>query len=211
VTLSRREFLAALGTTAAAAALSGRRGLGQAAQSTDQAPRTTMSGPMDEAMYHSVTRPPKPNARASMSAAERDALEHNLHCQCGCTLDVYTCRTTDFTCPVSPGMHQDVLRLVAGGYSGPEILAAFRSAYGERVLMAPVREGLNWAAYVAPFVALGAGGTAIAVMIRRWRAPATVAGGSSDTPDAPGAPGVAGSASPEELARLDAAVRHDAR
>jgi cytochrome c-type biogenesis protein CcmH len=205
VTLSRREFLAALGATAAAAALSARRGLGQAEQSTDQAPRTTMSGPMDESMYHPVARPPKPNARASMSAAERDALEHNLHCQCGCPLDLYTCRTTDFTCPVSPPMHQDVLRLVAGGYTGPEILAAFRSVYGERVLMAPVREGFNWAAYVAPFVALGAGGTAIAVMIRRWRAPATVAGGASDVPDA------AAAASPEELARLDAAVRHDAR
>jgi cytochrome c-type biogenesis protein CcmH len=205
VTLSRRQFLGTLGATAAATALSARRGLGQVEQSTDQAPRTTMSGPMDESMYHPVTRPPKPNARASMSAAERDALEHNLHCQCGCTLDVYTCRTTDFTCPVSPAMHQDVLRLVAGGYSGPEILAAFRSAYGERVLMAPVREGFNWAAYVTPFVALGAGGTAIAVMIRRWRAPATVAGGSSDVPEA------AVAASPEELARLDAAVRNDAR
>ena len=74
---------------------------------------------MDGDAYHPVTRPRKPDALPSMSDADRDALEHNLHCQCGCTLDVYTCRTTDFTCPVSPAMHQDVRRLVAGGYTGP--------------------------------------------------------------------------------------------
>jgi cytochrome c-type biogenesis protein CcmH len=205
VTMTRRQFLGTLGATTAAAVLTARRGLGQDQQSADQSPRTTMSGPMDESAYHPVTRPPKPNATASMSAAERDAMEHNLHCQCGCPLDLYTCRTTDFTCPVSPAMHQDVLRLVAGGYTSPEILAAFRSVYGERVLMAPVREGFNWAAYVAPFVALGAGGTAIAVMIRRWRAPGPVAGESPDVAVA-GVPGT-----PEELARLDAAIRNDGR
>ena len=114
--------------------------------------RTTMSGPMDTDAYHSVVRAPKPDARPSMSIAERDALEHDLHCQCGCTLNVFTCRTTDFTCSVSPAMHHDVMQLVAGGYSRPEIMSAFRAAYGDRVLMAPVVEGFNRTAYVTPFL-----------------------------------------------------------
>ena len=73
-----------------------------------QAPLT---GSMDETRLRSVRLPPKGNV-ASMSPDERDALEHRLHCQCGCRLDIYTCRTTDFTCPVSPSMHRDVVSLV---------------------------------------------------------------------------------------------------
>jgi len=98
-------------------------------------------------------------------------------------------------------MHADVQRLVAGGYSADEIIAAFTDVYGERVLMAPKKEGFNWAGYVAPFVAVAGGGAAVATMLRRWRArtPASrpaFADGASDL-----------DATPEELARLDAAVR----
>ena len=124
---------------------------------------------MNDNAYRSVVRPPKPGAGPSMSAAARDELEHHLHCQCGCTLDVYTCRTTDFTCPISPAMHQDVMHLVEGGYTGTEILGAFRAAYGERVLMAPVREGFNWAAYITPFVAIGTGAAVVTLLTQRWR------------------------------------------
>ena len=126
-------------------------------QAAGSGPRTTMSGPMSESAYRPVALPAKPGAKPSMSDGARDALEHQLHCQCGCTLDVFTCRTTDFTCPVSPGMHGDIVALVVGGYTAVEILDAFRKTYGERVLMSPVREGFNWAGYVAPFV--GAGGS----------------------------------------------------
>ena len=49
----------------------------------------------------------------------------DIHCQCGCTLDVYTCRTTDFSCQVSPAMHRDVMALVEGGYGAQEIIDAF--------------------------------------------------------------------------------------
>jgi cytochrome c-type biogenesis protein CcmH len=139
-----------------------------------------------------------------MSAAQRDALEHDLHCQCGCTLDVYTCRTTDFTCSISPAMHRDVMKLVSGGYSKPEILAAFRAAYGERVLMAPVVEGFNRTAYVTPFIALGGAALLAAVLIRRWTAAARQA-----VTAAPLVGPAESSASPSELARIEAAIRDD--
>jgi cytochrome c-type biogenesis protein CcmH len=209
--LTRRGFLGALG-----AGLSGALAARASAQSTTAADtgagpqtpdavRTTMSGPMNDNAYRPVERPPKPGAGLSMTAPARDELEHHLHCQCGCTLDVFTCRTTDFTCPISPAMHQDVVRLVRGGYSGPEIMAAFRAGYGERVLMAPVREGFNWTAYITPFVAIGAGATLVAVLIRRWRGVA-----DQRLRDRPVAVARAdGQATPEELARLEAAIRDD--
>lgn len=164
--------------------------------------------------YRPVVRPAKPGAPPSLSDGQRDALEHQLHCQCGCTLDVFTCRTTDFTCPVSPPMHQDVVRLVLGGYTAVEILAAFRETYGERVLMSPTHEGFNWAAYVAPFVALGAAVIGVAALIHRWQEPAVagpvvVPGSGRADERASSAPRT--DATPEELARLAAAIRDDSR
>lgn len=163
----------------------------------------TFNGPMADAdaVYKPVSLAPKPNAKPSMTPAQRDDLEHQIHCQCGCNLDVYTCRTTDFACSVSPAMHSDVMGLVDGGHSAQEILAAFKSVYGEKVFMAPVRSGFNLVGYTMPFVALGAGAVVVAALLQRWK---------SRTP--PGAL-IAHSlpdATEGELAALDAAVKRDA-
>jgi cytochrome c-type biogenesis protein CcmH/NrfF len=99
-----------------------------------------------------------------------------------------------------------VVQLVDGGYSKPEILEAFRAAYGDRVLMAPVQEGFNRTAYVMPFVALGGAAAVVAVLIRRWTAVARSANAA-----APVAPTVAADATANEMARLDAAIRDDSR
>ncbi len=211
---TRRDFLIAAAVGVAGVALP-RRARGQDTQQSGeqdgqgvtQGPRTTMSGPMNESAYRPVVLPPKPGAKPSMSDGQRDALEHQLHCQCGCTLDVFTCRTTDFTCPVSPPMHHDIVNLVLGGYTAAEILDAFRKTYGERVLMSPVREGFNWAGYVAPFVALGGATVAVAALIRRWRG--VTAGVTGDA--AASLPADAPAATPDEMARLDAAIRDDER
>lgn len=162
----------------------------------------TFNGPMADAgeVYRPVTLPPKPDAKPSMTDAERDDLEHQIHCQCGCNLDVYTCRTTDFACSVSPAMHSDVIGLVAGGHSAQEILAAFQAIYGEKVLMAPVKSGFNLLGYTVPFLALGAGAVMVAALMRRWKSAAPV------VPTVP-APHVV--ATEGELAALDAAVRKD--
>jgi cytochrome c-type biogenesis protein CcmH len=193
--ITRREFLLgipALGLSAAAFPRPIR-----AAQAVQ-----TFNGPMAAAgeVYRAVTLPSKPGAKPSMTDAERDNLEHHIHCQCGCNLDVYTCRTTDFACSVSPAMHSDVMGLVAGGHSAPEILAAFKAAYGEKVLMAPVRSGFNLLGYTVPFIALGAGAAIVTVLMRRWksRAPQTVTVLSPHIEATEG-----------ELAALDAAVRQD--
>jgi cytochrome c-type biogenesis protein CcmH len=195
--ISRREFLLsvpALGLIAAAFPRPVR-----AAQVAVQ----TFNGPMADAndVYKPVTLAALPNAKPSMTDAQRDDLEHQIHCQCGCNLDVYTCRTTDFACSVSPAMHADVMGLVAGGHGAQEILNAFKAVYGEKVLMAPVRSGFNLVGYTMPFIALGAGAVVVAALLRRWK---------SQTPTPlPLAPTHI-DATESELDALDAAVSRDA-
>ena len=201
--LSRRSFLAGAGVSLFAAV----RAVAQ-----QQNPRSGMThdsslvrdstnfGLMDQSV-RSVSLPPKPNAVKQLTNAQRDALEHQLHCQCGgCTLDVFTCRTTDFSCQVSPAMHRDVMALVEGGYGAQEIIDAFVATYGQRALMAPPRSGFNVLAWVTPGIAVLAVGVFLVTVIRRWQAPAV----------APVRSGVTGiDATDEELARLDAAIRRD--
>ena len=203
--MKRREFVGRLVASSAGAvalAAAGRRAIAQAPQAPTSVDSSNLFA-MDQSASRPVRLPPKPGARAVVSADERDALEHRLRCQCGCTLDVYTCRTTDFSCQVSPSMHRDVMSLVSGGYSAQEIIDAFVGVYGERVLMAPSASGFNLLGWVAPFAALGGGAILVAVMLRNWRRPAV----GNLAPLA--RPVRSTDATDEELARLEAAVRDD--
>lgn len=166
-------------------------------------------GQMNQDAYRPVLREPKPGATASMTPLERDQLERQLKCQCTCILDVYTCRTTDFSCGVSPAMHRDVMRMVEGGYTAQEIKDAFVATYGEVALTAPVKQGFNWAGYFAPAVVMTTGGIILTMMIKRWtaRSAATAAAGGSVGAAAPVVPRV--DASPDELARLEKALREE--
>ena len=164
-------------------------------------PDTSNFFPMDQSAARSVRLAPKPGFAPSMTDDTRDALEHQIRCQCGCTMDVYTCRTTDFSCQVSPAMHHDIMALVQGGHSAQEILDAFVDVYGERVLMAPKKVGFNIVGYVLPGVALSIGAIVLAVILQRWNRPATRATSATTA--------VPLDATPEELATLDAAIRDD--
>jgi cytochrome c-type biogenesis protein CcmH len=158
---------------------------------------------MPESDYKPVQRPPKPNAVRQLDATQVETLERTLACPCPCTLDIYTCRTTDFTCSISPAVHGDIQRLVDGGHTADEIMAALLDTYGDFILMSPRKQGFNLLAWIAPAAAVVGGAVGIGMLLRRWRrpeaAPATPAGG-----------GVADAgATPEELARLEAALRDD--
>ena len=159
---------------------------------------------MDQSAAQTVRLPAKPNAVPLLTDDQRDALEHKIHCQCGCTLDVYTCRTTDFSCAVSPAMHRDVLELVRGGYSAQEIMDAFQNVYGERVLMAPTKSGFNLIAWFAPGTAVLIAGAVLVTLLRRWKTTATVAK-EARLSNAALAQSV--DATPDEIARLEAAVK----
>ena len=109
--------------------------------------------------------------RAPTLESDNDVLVRNtelrLRCTCGCTLDVFTCRTTDFTCTYSPALHREVVDLFAEGKTSEAVVAAFVDKYGEKVLMAPKPEGFNLAGYVVPGAAILAVGGIVAWIIRR--------------------------------------------
>lgn len=189
---SRRDFLAALGGALAATAT--RRAWAQQGAET---PGATMQGDG----YIPVRRLPRPAAAKRLTPLEQDAVERMLSCPCPCTLDVFTCRTS-MPCGFSPRLHADVVQLAQGGYSADEILAAFEQSYGEKILMAPHKQGFNWVGWVAPFAAVGGGAFVASALIRRWGRRAAEHRTASPVPV---------EASDDEIARLEAAVRGDDR
>jgi cytochrome c-type biogenesis protein CcmH len=128
--------------------------------------------------------------------AEIKAIEQRLACSCGCTLDVFTCRTTDFTCTYSPKLHAEVLALRQTGQTARQILDTFVAKYGEKALMAPKAEGFNLAGYLLPGGLIVAAGVALAVFVGRRKDAVT----REQVRTGPGSPPL--TASPEELERL---------
>jgi cytochrome c-type biogenesis protein CcmH/NrfF len=157
-------------------------------------------------------------SRTATGAGDNDEtikrIEHQLKCTCGCNLDIFTCRTTDFTCTYSPELHREVVALHAGGRTPQEVIDAFVAKYGERVLMAPKPVDFNLVGYLLPGAAVLAGGAALAWVIGR-RQRGGRAGGQAGGDTASGAAVADGPPGPsagppirpsdEELDRL----RHD--
>ena len=211
--LDRRAFLAAAGKGAlavGAVAIADRlHAQAPAAGAQPEASTVDMSGDA----YRSVRLPPKPGAKPVLDKAGIESLERNLACPCPCTLDIYVCRTTMFSCGISPRVHADVMALVEGGYSADEIMKAMTDTYGDFILGAPRKRGFNLLAWFAPFAALGAGAIGIGALLRGWRRNAREADATRATreamPSTYADPDL--DATPEELARLEAAVRGEDR
>lgn len=189
---TRRQFIVAASSGVASLVVARSAGAMQVTQS--------FAGPMEQNAYRPVKLAPIAGAKPSMTDGKRDELEHQIKCQCGCVLDVYTCRTTDFSCSVSPAMHGDVMTLVEGGHNATQILAAFQSVYGEQILMSPLKQGFNLVGYALPSVALVTGGVIVAGLIRKWGSRERQLLVSAGTPI---------NATDEEMAALNAAVRDD--
>src|SRR6267142_2895691 len=133
---TRREFLTALGVTFLA--------FRQTVQQSDSQTAGRVYDPQRAG-----------RAQAPITSADNDgriqAIEKKLRCSCGCGLDIYTCRTTDFQCTYSPALHKDVLRLAGQGKTAQQILDEFVKQYGQVALMSPPRKGFNLvAAYYLP-------------------------------------------------------------
>ena len=191
---SRRAFLgafAALAATAAARALPGQ---------TPGPDSLSGRGSTGSLGSPSMAGRPRDRSTALDNDAELQEIEKRLRCTCGCTLDVYTCRTTDFSCTYSPELHKEVLALRADGLDGDAIVAEFVRKYGEQARMAPPARGFNLAGYLFPgAVVAGLGGTLLWVLGRRR----ALAGAAAPAPDVPVR------ATPEELAELERALAED--
>jgi cytochrome c-type biogenesis protein CcmH len=146
-----------------------------------------------------VGRPRQPTD-VKENDAELQAIEQRLACTCGCTLDIFTCRTTDFSCTYSPALHREVVALRDEGKTAQEVIDAFVSKYGEKALMAPKPQGFNLWGYLLPGVAITGAAVALVSVLRRREA---VAGASPASQSAP-APEVPASA--EEMERLRRAL-----
>ena len=159
--MKRRDLLQRGGTTLAALAFGVRALPGQ-------------TPARDSATADPLYRPDLVQQRGAATALDNDPvvkdLEHRLHCTCGCNLDIYTCRTTDFTCTYSPALHKEVLELRAAGKNPEEVVAAFVGKYGEQILMAPPPRGFNLAGYLVPGVVVALAASTLTVMlVRRGR------------------------------------------
>jgi cytochrome c-type biogenesis protein CcmH len=209
--VSRRWFLRAAGLAALVPAA---RAVAQ--QPSQQPGQEPLAGEGD----NGTLRDPSVvgRSRERTSAKDNDEaikqIELQLHCTCGCSLDIYTCRTTDFTCTYSPELHKEVVALYDDGKTAEQILDAFVAKYGEKVLMAPKPEGFNRFGYMVPGAAIASAGAALVMLIgRRKHAVATAAanagGAGASAPSSAGsASDPAGSAAtPEELERLRRALR----
>ena len=185
---------------------------GAGAAGTGGAQSSASNVEMTADSYKPVRREPKPNATPVMDEKQLDEFERTLACPCPCTLDIFTCRTTDFTCGISPAVHRDLQALVAGGYSADEIMSAMTGTYGDFILMAPRKQGFSLLAWFAPFAAVGIGALAIGGLLRSWRrnaeAAAKVAAANAQRVEAE-TPRV--DATADELAKLHAALRDDSR
>jgi cytochrome c-type biogenesis protein CcmH/NrfF len=136
--------------------------------------------------------------QAPIMAVDNDAgiqaVEKKLRCSCGCGLDIYTCRTTDFQCTYSPALHKDVLRLAGQGKTAQQIIDEFVKQYGEAALMAPPKRGFNLAGYFVPSIAIVIAGFFLVRALRRWTREADAG--------APASPTLPPNATPAELERL---------
>lgn len=196
--VSRRGFLLSA-FSASVASLAGRP-LG--ATPDLQALQDSLTGRGSTGTLHNpaaVGRPRLPTDVRDDAAIQ--AIEQRLACSCGCTLDVFTCRTTDFTCTYSPELHREVLALRDSGKTAQEILDTFVAKYGEKALMAPKPQGFNLAGYLLPGALIATAGAGLVLFIgRRKSAVSTATGGVAPA----AAPEVQASA--EELERLRRAL-----
>ena len=137
-------------------------------------------------------RPADPvTAKDNLAAIQ--AIEKRLRCTCGCGLDIYTCRTTDFQCSYSPALHREVLAKYDAGQSAQQIIDGFVREHGQASLMAPPKRGFNLAAYFVPGLAVLVAGAILTLVLRRW----VRAAGPAQPP-----PSAATDATPAELAQL---------
>ena len=101
------------------------------------------------------------------NADDIKSIERRLKCTCGCNLDIFTCRTTDFTCTYSPALHKEIVALYTGGKREEGIVTAFVAKYGESILLAPKPVGFNLLGYLVPGALVLMAGTILGVVLLR--------------------------------------------
>ncbi len=111
----------------------------------------------------------------------------------------------DSPSPLAREMRATIGRELRAGRTPEQIKARFVDAYGEWILLAPPRRGLNLVAWIAPAVLLGAGLVTAGVALRRWTTRRGAPGESRDVA-APGTGVAADAVSPDDRRMLEHAL-----
>jgi len=118
-------------------------------------------------LFGGAAVPFMPAARAATSTATGQEVAEALTCQCGCGLTVANCNHPN--CEFSVPTRQKIEEMLGRGMGRAQIIAYFRTRYGEKILSAPTLQGFNLLAWTMPFVALLVGGAIVVVVMGRWR------------------------------------------
>jgi cytochrome c-type biogenesis protein CcmH len=112
----------------------------------------------------------------------------------------------DSPSPLAREMRATIGRELRAGRTPEQIEARFVQAYGEWILLAPPRRGINLVAWIAPALLLGAGLMASFVAVHRWTARRIDTATPGSDGAAPGTYTASDAVSPEERRMLDHAL-----
>ena len=107
-----------------------------------------------------------------------NGIAKKLNCNCGCKLNMACVMPPTGLCPVCRDNKIRIAKMLQDGMSEPEILKAYVSEQGEKVLVVPPGQF----GFAGPFIALGIGLGVVLLVIRRYRGlkPAPVAAPADD-------------------------------
>jgi len=105
-------------------------------------------------------------AFALASTTTLQMVSEALTCQCGCGLTVANCNHPQ--CEFSVPIRTEIETMISKGLRQPQIIAQFRTKYGEKILSAPTSEGFNLLAWIMPFAVLLGGGGLVLMALARW-------------------------------------------
>lgn len=123
------------------------------------------------------------------------AVTDNILCEGKCGKTVYTGELAD-GCSIAVQMKMEAARYLDQGMTPPQVLDQFAADFGEDVLAAPPKDGLNLIPWLLPVAGLGAGAVALARAVAHWQQQAPP----------PSAPVEPSSVDPETQARIDEEV-----
>lgn len=126
------------------------------------------------------TRPdPDSAALTDPRAAELDARAADIAAQLRCPV----CSgqsVLESNSAIAQEMQEVIRERLEQGDGEREVLAYFRGAYGDWIILRPRATGLNLLVYILPVVALLGGGVGLFVVLRRWSAAGSSHAGESD-------------------------------
>jgi cytochrome c-type biogenesis protein CcmH/NrfF len=122
---------------------------------------------------------------ASVNENDLREVTSNILCEGKCGKTVYTGELAD-GCEVAMQMKAQAASYLSQGMTPPQVLEQFVADFGEDVLAAPTKEGLNLVVWLMPIVGLGAGIAVATKAMATWRqnAATAVASPPPETDDA---------------------------